>query len=209
MNQPDVTMMYAVHNAFRRDLSRMRSATADLNKPAVRKAMTTCWHTFYRYLSIHHTAEDEALWPPMRKKLGGHEQAERLLGQMVDEHSALDPLLEEIDNALRQGQSARLDSLFVELTDVLGNHFEHEETAALPLVRQTLSTREWDAFGADQRRRIGFRGAAWFFPWLLDEAPQDIRDFVLSLVPPPVRLVNRMLWEPRYRRARPMFVLRS
>jgi hypothetical protein len=70
-------------------------------------------------------------------------------------------------------------------------------------VRDTLSTAEWDAFGNDQRRRIGLRGAGWFFPWLLDDAPQDIRDFVLSLVPPPVRLVHWVLWEPRYRHASP------
>jgi hemerythrin-like domain-containing protein len=202
MNQPDVTMMYAVHNAFRRDLARMRSV-ADVKRPAVHQAIADCWTTFHRYLTIHHTAEDEMLWPPMRTKVSGQGRDERLLDQMVDEHIALDPVLTEIDSALQQGSSARLKSLFADLSDVLGNHFEHEETAVLPLVRQTLSTREWDAFGADQRRRVGFRGAAWFFPWLLDEAPQDIRDFVLSLVPPPVRLVHWVLWEPRYRRVSP------
>lgn len=203
MNQPDVTMMYAVHNAFRRDLSRMRSVADHVDKPAVRKALADCWAKFHHYLTIHHTAEDEMLWPPMRTKLSDQSQAQRLLDQMLDEHTRLSPLLDDIDNALRHTSSPRLDDLLAELTDVVDNHFEHEETAALPLVRQTLSTREWDAFGHDQRRRIGLRGAAWFFPWLLDDAPQDIRDFVLALVPPPVRLLHWVMWEPRYRRASP------
>jgi hypothetical protein len=91
----------------------------------------------------------------------------------------------------------------VELVDVLFGHFEHEERAALPLVHQTLSANEWKAFGDDQRRRIGLRGAGWFFPWLLDDAAPDMRDFVLSLVPPPVRIVHWLIWEPRYRRRSP------
>ena len=126
-----------------------------------------------------------------------------MLDEMLDEHSRLEPVLREIDNALHQMSPANLTSRFGELTDVLVSHFEHEETAALPLVQQTLSAREWDEFSDDQRNRIGLRGAEWFFPWLLDDAPPDMRDFVLALVPPPVRLAYKVAWEPRYRRRSP------
>ena len=203
MNKPDVTMMYAAHNAFRRDLARMRSAAAHVDKPGVRKAITDCWNTFHQYLTIHHTAEDETLWPPIRSHVTDESNVQHLLDQMLDEHTALGPLLDDIDNELTQASPTRLESMFADLTDLLTNHFDHEETAALPLVRETLSVREWDAFGDDQRRRVGLRGVGWFFPWLLDDAPHDIRDFVLSLVPPPVRLVHWVLWEPRYRRRSP------
>jgi len=47
------------------------------------------------------------------------------------------------------------------------------------------------------------RGAELFFPWLLDDAPPDTQDFVLALVPPPVRLAYKVVWEPRYRRRSP------
>jgi len=204
MNQPDVTIMYAVHKAFRRDVARLQNAAADIHTPVVRKAVGDCWATFRRYLVIHHMAEDEMLWPPLRTKLHGRGNADHLLDQMIDEHSQLDPVLEDIDEALRQASSTRLPVLFAGLAELLCDHFDHEETAVLPLVRQALTTDEWNAFGDDQRRRIGFRGAAWFFPWLLDEAPSDTRDLVLSLVPPPVRLVHWVLWEPRYRRASPL-----
>jgi hemerythrin-like domain-containing protein len=62
----------------------------------VQKALRDCWATFNRYLSVHHTAEDETLWPPMRAKLSGRGQDLGLLTEMVDEHARLDPLLREI-----------------------------------------------------------------------------------------------------------------
>jgi hypothetical protein len=106
-------------------------------------------------------------------KLSGRGQDLSLLTEMVDEHSRLDPLLHEIDDTLHQASPARSTGLFAELADVLVDHFEHEEKAALPLVQQTLSANEWKAFGDDQRRRIGLRGAGWFSPWLLDDAAPD------------------------------------
>jgi hypothetical protein len=62
--------------------------------------------------------------------------------------------------------TSRLVALFDELAAVLTGHLDHEEAAALPLVQETLTSREWKAFGDDQRRRIGMNGAGWFFPWL-------------------------------------------
>jgi hemerythrin-like domain-containing protein len=203
MEPPDVTMMYVVHKAFRRDLARMQAAAAQAVNPVMHQALRGSWTTFNQYLTIHHTAEDEMLWPPMRAKLGTRGQDLGLLDEMLDEHSRLEPLLREIDNALHQTPPANLTSLFGELTDVLVSHFEHEETAALPLVQQTLSAGEWDAFSDDQRNRIGLRGAEWFFPWLLDDAPPDMRDFVLGIVPPPLRIAYKVVWEPRYRRRSP------
>jgi iron-sulfur cluster repair protein YtfE (RIC family) len=54
------------------------------------------WATFHQYLIIHHTAEDEMLWPPMRTKHDDSSEVDRLLDQMVDEHIRLNPLLQEM-----------------------------------------------------------------------------------------------------------------
>jgi hypothetical protein len=46
----------------------------------------------------------------------------------------------------------------------------------LPLIDRSLTAAEWQAFGNDQRRRVGIRGAAQFLPWVLDEAtPEQAR----------------------------------
>ncbi|WP_433679131.1 hemerythrin domain-containing protein [Nocardia sp. CA-119907] len=203
MDRPDITMMLVVHNAFRRDLARMQAAAAQGDDPAARTALRAGWATFSRYLTIHHTAEDEMLWPPMRAKLLDRSNETDLLVGMADEHSRLDPVLREIDDNLAQGASSRLVPLFDELATVLTGHLDHEEAAALPLVQEILTSREWQAFGDDQRRRIGVNGAGWFFPWLLDDTSQATKDKVLDLVPPPLRLVYQVIWEPRYRRKSP------
>ena len=203
MDCPDVTMMFVVHNAFRRDLNRMQAAAAQADDPAARTALRAGWATFSRYLTVHHTAEDEMLWPPMRTKLLDRTDETDLLVEMADEHSRLDPVLREIDDNLARGATSRLIALFDELAAVLTGHLDHEEAAALPLVQQTLTSREWKAFGDDQRRRIGINGAGWFFPWLLDDTSRATRNTVLDIGPTPLRLVYRLIWEPRYRRQSP------
>ena len=96
MDCPDVTMMFVVHNAFRRDLNRMQAAAAQADDPAARTALRAGWATFSRYLTVHHTAEDQMLWPPMRTKLLDRTDETDLLVEMADEHSRLDPVLREL-----------------------------------------------------------------------------------------------------------------
>jgi DUF438 domain-containing protein len=203
LDRPDVTMMFVVHNALRRDLARMQVAAAHADEPAARRALRASWPTFSRYLTVHHTAEDEMLWPQMLTKLVDRPDDMDLLKEMADEHSRLDPVLREIDDNLAKGSPSRLVEQFGELAEALIGHLEHEEAATLPLVQETLTVREWKAFGNDQRRRIGISGAGQFFPWLLDDTTPDTRDTVLGIIPPPLRLVYRLLWEPRYRRQSP------
>ncbi|OMB77234.1 hemerythrin domain-containing protein [Mycolicibacterium conceptionense] len=203
MGRPDITMMLAVHDALRRDLMRMKSAAVQVDRPDIRSALGIGWQTFSRYLTVHHTAEDETLWPSMQAKLGDHTTARDLLHEMTDEHARLDPVLREIDDNLAEGTAEHLETLFDRLAALLTDHLEHEESSALPLVQEILTTEEWQAFGDDQRRRIGFDDAAWFFPWLLDDASTQVQAKVLGLVPRPIRLLHRALWAPRYRMRSP------
>jgi len=49
------------------------------------------------------------------------------------------------------------------------------------------------------RRAQGVKGAARYVPWILDGiAPEEQRRFLAAL-PAPVRVISRILWEPRYR----------
>ncbi|MDJ0343449.1 hemerythrin domain-containing protein [Streptomyces sp. H10-C2] len=91
-------MMYAVHNAFERDLDRLISL-ADrgvVPGPAVRAD----WEQCTTYLHIHHTAEDTHLWPVLRAKLADRPTDLELLEEMEREHAGLDALLDALDAAL-------------------------------------------------------------------------------------------------------------
>lgn len=200
-SQLDFTMMYAVHDAFRRDLARLAAAadgrTGDL------RAFKEGWATFTYYLNIHHTSEDTALWPPVRANAGADAERAAVLDAMEAEHSSLDPLVHRITSQLASGDTARLRENTEALSEALTAHFAHEETAGLPLVGEVLSPAGWEAFGEDQRRQVGTKGAATFFPWLLDSAPESTETKVLALVPPPIRFLFRKTWRPRYQKRSP------
>ncbi|WP_433477367.1 hemerythrin domain-containing protein [Spirillospora sp. CA-142024] len=191
----DVTFMYAVHDAFQRDLDRLTAMAeaGDASGPAVEAG----WDRFKRFLHIHHTAEDTHLWPVLRAKAADP----AVLDRMQTEHDRLDELLDIVGAAVSAGSAARLADGAARLAEELGAHCEHEEELALPLVQDLLTKAEWDAFGNEQRRRLGVSGAAAFFPWLLDGAEEATRRKVLGVVPPPVRLLYRAVWRPRYLRA--------
>ena len=129
----DLTIMLAAHDAFRRDLTRLArtAAAADLSDPAKRQSVAAGWELFKRELHLHHTAEDDLLWPPMRQALAGDSTGATLLDAMEAEHSAIDPLLVSIDAALADRESGpqRLGELTDTLAIALRGHLDHEGLA--------------------------------------------------------------------------------
>ncbi|GGV64905.1 hypothetical protein GCM10010277_71780 [Streptomyces longisporoflavus] len=195
----DLTMMYAIHHAFRRDLRLLAAAQHD-DVAAFRQG----WQLFKNYLTIHHLAEDHSLWPVLRTKLDGQDEQLRMLRAMELEHAQLDTAVEKIDAALGQeGGEKILPGLMDDVIACLTDHLDHEEAQALPLIESELTAAEWGAFVSEQRSQVGIKGAATFFPWLLDGVPEAERRTVLDKVPPPLRLVYRAVWRPKYERNSP------
>ncbi|MEV6886936.1 hemerythrin domain-containing protein [Streptomyces sp. NPDC051135] len=195
----DLTMMYAIHRAFRRDLRLLEAAQYD--DPA---AFRQAWRLFRTYLSIHHLAEDHSLWPVLRTRLAGREEALGMLQAMESEHAQLDTAVEKVDAVLGQDDRAReLPELMAGVAACLTDHLDHEEAQALPLLESELTGAEWQAFVTEQRNQVGIKGASTFFPWLLDGASEGERRDVLGRVPAPLRLVYRAVWRPKYERSSP------
>ena len=96
-----MTMMYAVHNALRRELERIARITARVDDDPQRVLRTSIgWAMFKTYLHVHHTAEDETVWPVMERLLTDRPDDLALLAAMESEHAAIDPMLDAIDAAL-------------------------------------------------------------------------------------------------------------
>ena len=95
----DLTIMLAAHDAFRRDLTRLvrAAAAADLSDPARRQSVAAGWELFKHELHLHHTAEDEIIWPVLRPRLAHSEHALSVLDAMEEEHERIDPLLAAVD----------------------------------------------------------------------------------------------------------------
>ena len=131
----DMTMMFVMHDALRRDLDRIARLTArtdDDPKHILRTAAG--WEMFKSYLHAHHTSEDELLWPPLRKALPDDAHGTALLDAMEAEHAAIDPLIDGFDAALadRNSGPARLGELADALASGLRAHLTHEEKRACP-----------------------------------------------------------------------------
>lgn len=199
----DMSMMYVIHNAFRRDLARLVLAVAALSdgEPARAHQLKQRWDFVAHALHHHHTGEDDHIWPLMRRKAP---ETVAILDEMVAEHARIDPLLARVHagfGRLVDGEAGAREQLAADLREllhVLGAHLEHEETAVVPLLERHITQGELKEFENSQRRSMKLREVGNFIPWLLDGLPDPERRHLLGELPPPLRLLSQRRWEPRY-----------
>ena len=191
----DLTIMLAAHDAFRRDLTRLvrTAAAADLSDPARRQSVEAGWELFKHQLHLHHTAEDEIIWPTLRPRLAHSAASLSVLDAMEAEHALIDPLLAGVDTEFAGGD--RLADVIDALTSALTSHLVHEERDGLPLIGVALTAAEWRRVGFKIARRNGLSEGGEMFAWILDGADGDA---ALRTLPPPLRLVYKGVWKPRF-----------
>ncbi|GGM92436.1 hemerythrin domain-containing protein [Streptomyces fuscichromogenes] len=197
----DMTMMFAIHDALRRELERLARTAARVDEDP-RHVLSTAvgWELFKKFLTAHQTSEDLRIWPVMRAALAGRTSELALLADMEAEHAGIAPLLAGIDAALADRESGpeRLGGLTDTLRTRLAAHLDHEERDALPLVDATLSPEQWQDFAAEQRGRLS-PDAARYLPWLLDDADAAKAARILARVPEPLRIAYESDWREAYR----------
>jgi Hemerythrin HHE cation binding domain len=205
----DLTIMYAAHDALRRDLTSLaRAASVSLSDPGRRQSVAVGWDVFKHQLHLHHTAEDELIWPALRTRFAKSENALSVLDAMEDEHAQIDPLLAAVDDAFARRAAAgpgsdgadRLADVVDALTGSLVGHLSHEERDGLPLIGQGLTAAQWRGVGRKIARKNGLSNGSEMFAWMLSGADDDKARQTLAQLPPPLRLVCRTVWVPRFAR---------
>jgi hypothetical protein len=201
----DLTIMLAAHRAFRRDLTRLARAAAQAaagpgSGPEKRRSVAAGWELFKHELHLHHTAEDEIIWPALRPRLVRSEHALSVLDAMEEEHSRIDPLLAAVDAAFARPDGAGLADATDALASTLTGHLAHEERDGLPLIGVALTAAEWRRAGFRIARRNGLASGGEMFAWILDSTDREDAAATLASLPPPLRLVYRTLWKPRFQR---------
>ena len=204
--------MLAAHQAFRRDLDRLVRAAAEAGPadPAKRQSVAAGWELFKRELHLHHTAEDELIWPVLRPRLAHSENALSVLDAMEQEHERIDPLLAAVDSAFAPRDGAdddwpgedRLADVIEVLASTLTGHLAHEERDGLPLIGVALTSAEWRGVGRKIARKNGISNGAEMFAWMLDGADRQHAAATLGQLPPPLRLLYRAVWKPRFEKPR-------
>lgn len=211
-DQLDMTMMFAYHEALRRDLERIaRSAAVAGDDPAKLHATHFGWELFKQFLTLHHTIEDTVLWPRMRELVVGRSDDLELLDVMEQEHGRIDPLIEAVDAALADPDHGpeRLGDIADALVGEVGGHLDHEERDALPLVGRVLPQEDWNRFAEEQRSRTPLDVASRYLPWLLDEARPARLGQVLQRIPPHLQGLYRNTWLPSYQENNPWYAVRE
>jgi iron-sulfur cluster repair protein YtfE (RIC family) len=192
----DIGFMHALHAALRRDQARLRDTAAQLgNSAAAPPAVLAGWDAFRAQLDNHHSAEDDDLWPVLRRQLSDPADL-AAVEAMTREHQQIPPALAGVDAALRSG--GELAAAVEHLSAVLLDHLAHEERDVLPLLEQHLTRTQWRAFLHQERARRPPRERPEFLAWILDDASQQDAAAVLTEMPPPARLIYRAVLRPRY-----------
>lgn len=218
--EADLTIMLAAHAAFRRDLESLARASAgDLTDPARRRMVAAGWEVFKHQLHLHHSAEDDFVWPALRTRFASSENALSVLDAMGAEHAQIDPLLAAVDDAFARrsvglagasGRGAdgpasddwpgvdRLADVVDVLTTTLTAHLVHEERDGLPLIGAGLTAAQWRGIGRAMARKNGLSNGSEMFAWMLSGASPDSIRQTLGQLPPPLRFLYRAIWAPRY-----------
>ena len=196
----DMSMMFAMHDALRRELVQVARIAGQRNgHPGTQLHAALGWELFKRFLLVHHRSEDDALWPVLRAHVADKPDRVALVDALEAEHTAIDPLLTAIDAAAADPNYGyqRFGDIIDELVGKLTWHLTHEESEGLPLVDASLTPAEWQHYAQVHTERIG-GDAPVAVPWLLDGASPQTREAVLSQLPPPLLVTIREQWEPGY-----------
>ncbi|MET7403747.1 hemerythrin domain-containing protein [Dactylosporangium sp. NPDC005572] len=199
----DLTGMFGMHWAFRRDLDRFVAAVAatPVGDRATWQALQRRWELFRRVLHDHHTGEDAGLWPALAAKADAAGRA--TLAAMEEEHHGIDPLLVAVAEGLARMAAAAdadaraaLEVRVVAARERLGAHLAHEERDALELVQALLSPAEWHHIERKYfQQSKSPRQLAEVVGWALHDLPPGALDRMLTPANP-----FRVAWQLFLRR---------
>lgn len=209
----DLSGMYLMHHAFRRDLDRFVPAVraTPVGDDPTWTALHARWLRFAEVLHHHHVLEDEWIWPPLvesAEAAGRHEDA-ATLRSMEAEHETVDPALERCTAAFAEmaahpceDHRNALDVRMTAVRELLAAHLAHEETGALPLVQSTMTAAQWAASEKAAEKGYPVRMLPFLLVWVDDALPPDARARLRADAGPVLGVVLRLAspWHQRKER---------
>jgi hemerythrin-like domain-containing protein len=193
----DMSMMYLMHHAFRRDLAALAEAVpvTPVEDRATWRALADRWDLFSTTLHHHHEGEDAWIWPALVERADEGERA--TLAAMEAEHAEIDPLLEacaagfarmreHADTDARSALAVRL----VAARESLGRHLRHEETEAIALIQRVMTQADWEAADDHLKEGLTLGLLVRAVPWVMHQVPTAVQQQVVAESGP----AHRLLW---------------
>jgi len=206
MTVTDTRDMVLVHRVFRREFGLLPLMVRQVADGDTAAAGQVCRHAreMLDALHHHHQHEDELLWPRLQQRTPA---VAGLTERMQTQHDAISELLRRVDAALpiwqRTAHTRDASTLAADITELharLEDHFDEEERHVLPLVGQTITPAEWDELAERGFAAMPKRRGLVFLGHILESASPAERCRFLRRVPPPARLVYRLIGRRAYRR---------
>ncbi|QLY29638.1 hemerythrin domain-containing protein [Nocardia huaxiensis] len=203
---PAIEQMAVLHRGFRQDLAtapglvrRLRAGDHDRIRLVVDHV-----RDLMERLHIHHTGEDELLWPLLRERAPDDLARIQL---MQDQHGQVDELVRQVTTLLtlvsadpvtyRADLADRLD----QLATVLDEHMTVEEEELLPIVARHITAAEWHRLGEHGMTSTPRNKRLITLTRILDVATPEERRVFLKELPAPIRLLWKFVGKRQLARA--------
>jgi hemerythrin-like domain-containing protein len=204
--KPDINEMRVIHRVFRRELTALPGLVRRVPDADRARAAVVADHAEFilTSLHIHHTGEDENLWPLLLERAA---PSAELVRTMQAQHEAVHAAVERSQELLARwrptadrSEGEQLAVGVEQLNAALFEHLDQEERDILPLAEQHISVAEWAKLGEHGRDSTARAQLPIMFGAILEEAEPEERASMLALVPAPIRLYLRTLGARQYRR---------
>ena len=205
-SRPDVNEMVVIHRVFRRELVAIPQLVRRVHGGDTARARHVTDHVrlILAGLHMHHTGEDEVLWPLLQERAAPSTELIQTMQRQherVDEYAAqVEPLTtawESDPSAVRGEQLARTVE---QLASALFEHLDLEEREILPLVSRHVTVAEWNSLGQHGQGEMAKRQLPLMFGAVLEETDEEERKRMMATLPAPVRLLLRTVGAWQYRR---------
>jgi hemerythrin-like domain-containing protein len=204
-DRPLIQQMVVIHRVFRREFGLLPTLIRGVAPDDLARAKFVADHAtgLLRFVHIHHSGEDELLWPVLLERV---EVEADLIRRMEDQHEHVAALLPHAQEQLpawtaepSPESGAELAATFEQIASVLGEHLGEEETDILPLVETHLTVAEWERLGEHARGSLAPPDLMASLAAILEEADDEERAMFTAVLPPPVLTMFVEQAEPAYR----------
>lgn len=198
-----------IHRAMMREVDGIAAAVQRMSNLDRRTpARLRDWLRFVeRTLHHHHRVEDALFFTTISARDPGFAAAHEALEA---EHDVLNPLMRDVCNGLAKladldgdawiAARASVRANAVQLAQVLREHLAHEEAELIPRAIVHLNRIEVKNVERKALRWIPTADVSLIVPWFLSRIDASEREQMLHRLSWGTRALNRLWWEPRFRR---------
>jgi iron-sulfur cluster repair protein YtfE (RIC family) len=184
-----------MHDSMTRDARRLTTLSGSTSL-VDHDALARWWNRYQRVIVNHHVREDAIVFPALEARATDA----MALAQLRDEHEQLDQAMAALSRAIGDHDAGALPPAATRFAEILDDHLRFEEEVVFPALDAQFTAEEFGEIEKSLSKGTKLGDVAFELPWALDGASDDLREFAMRMVPAPFRVLNRVVWEPRYER---------